>query len=313
VLRDTHSAPPDINDCYGLTDIGKRRERNEDQFLIADMIKPVSILHKLSSLGDARELRGSSNPNLLLVADGVGGHLGGEQASRLAMEAVVEYLHNQRTSLCCQEESRGEQIGEVLKSALAWAQQRIQSEVDVSPLLSRMGTTLTLAYLDWPTAYIAHVGDSRAYLCRRHDMVQITQDQTIAQMLADAGAIEPDAVACHPFRNMLASLLCCEPNQLTPCLYQIRLEPGDQLLLCTDGLTKHVSTWQIEAILDSTDSAAEACRDLIAAANTAGGTDNITVVLARFGPRAVNEVADPAFGIRLPTALELHQAMAGSI
>jgi protein phosphatase len=143
-----------------------------------------------------------------------------------------------------------------------------------------------LAYLEWPTAYIAHVGDSRAYLCRRKELVQVTQDQTVAQMLADAGAIEPDAVAGHPFRNMLASLLSCEPDQLKPCVYQIRLEPGDQLLLCTDGLTKHVSASQIAAILDFSGSAAEACQELVAAANNAGGTDNITVVLAQFGSGA---------------------------
>jgi protein phosphatase len=299
-----------MTDCFGVTDIGKRRERNEDQFLIAEMREPVAILPKLSSSSGDIDLRGKLSPNLLLVADGVGGYAGGERASRLAMEGVVEYLSNRRMSQCCKQESREEQICEELKSALAWAQRRIQSEGEESPELARMGTTLTLAYVDWPTAYIAHVGDSRAYICARQELVQITDDQTIAQMLADAGAIEPDAVKCHAFRNMLGSLLCCEPSQLAPCVYKRRLMPGDQLMLCTDGLTKHVSASQMEAILDSAYSASEACQELIAAANTAGGTDNITVVLARFGHRVARDNADAAHGIEAPTATELHEAMA---
>jgi serine/threonine protein phosphatase PrpC len=116
-------------------------------------------------------------------------------------------------------------------------------------------------------------------------------------MLADAGAIEADGIAHHPFRNILGSLLCCEPGQLTPCVYQRRLAPGDQLLLCTDGLTKHVSAPQIAEILNSTYSAEDACGELIDAANAAGGTDNTTVVLARFGHREAETVEDPAISV----------------
>jgi serine/threonine protein phosphatase PrpC len=304
-------APVGVIDCFGMSDIGKVRERNEDQFLIADLMKSASILHSLSSPGDDTEVQGRSNANLLLVADGVGGNAGGERASRLAMEGVVEYLHNRRTWLLSVE-SRDEQICEELKSALAWAQQRIETEAELSPELARMGTTLTLAYLDWPTAYIAHVGDSRAYIFGQQELLQLTHDQTVAQMLADAGAIEADQVERHAFRNMLGSLLCCEPQQLSPCVYQRQLMPGDQLLLCTDGLTKLVSASQIAGILDSTYSAAEACRELIDAANAAGGTDNITAVLARFGHRLVDTVEDPAFGIEARTMVQLRQAMACS-
>jgi len=299
-------------DCFGLTDIGRVRERNEDQFLIADMIKPVAIRHTISSHGDDTDVQGILNANLLLVADGVGGNAGGERASRLAVEGIVEYLHNNRQRLFGNEESRGGQICEYLKSALAWAQERIQREAEASPEVARMGTTLTLAYLDWPTAYVAHVGDSRAYIYRRAELLQVTHDQTFAQMLADAGAIEANQVEHHPFRNVLGSLLNCDPRQLTPCVYEKRLAPGDQLLLCTDGLTKHVSAPQIAEILDSTYSAEDACHELIAAANTAGGTDNTTVVLARFGHREAETVEDPAIGREASTDFQFHRAVACS-
>jgi protein phosphatase len=191
--------------------------------------------------------------------------------------------------------------------ALAWAQRRIQEMGKKSADLARMGTTLTLAYLDWPTAYIAHVGDSRAYLYGHQELLQLTDDQTVAQMLADAGAIEPEEVERHTFRNMLGSLLCCEASQLHPRSYQRRLMPGDQLLLCTDGLTRHVPAGRIAEILDSAYSAADACQELVAAANAAGGADNTTVVLASFGRRLAEITEDAAIGRDASTVFWLNK------
>jgi protein phosphatase len=148
-----------------------------------------------------------------------------------------------------------------------------------------MGTTLTLAYLEWPVVYIAHAGDSRAYIYHSPELIQITRDQTFAQLLADAGAIEAERVDSHPLRNVLGSLLCSDTRRLEPRVYKRELAPGDQLLLCTDGLTRKVPAGQIAELLDSSFTAEDACRELIAAANTAGGSDNATVVLARFGHR----------------------------
>lgn len=166
-------------------------------------------------------------------------------------------------------------------AALAWSQKNIQRAGERSPRHERMGTTLTLAYLVWPTAYLVHVGDSRAYVYRPPQLLQLTHDQTIAQMLADAGAIEADQVKQHCFRNVLGSLLCCDPSQLNPTVHVTQLTTGDQLLLCTDGLTRHVEPSNIAEILASASSAEHACRDLVAAANAAGGRDNTTVVVAR--------------------------------
>jgi protein phosphatase len=148
-----------------------------------------------------------------------------------------------------------------------------------------MGTTFTMAYLEWPVVYLAHVGDSRAYLYRSPELLQITNDQTMAQLLADAGAIEAERVGGHPLQNVLACLLCYDTRRLESRGYMRGLAPGDQLLLCTDGLTRIVPGQQIAEILESTFTAEDACRELIAAANSAGGPDNTTVVVARFGHR----------------------------
>ena len=217
-----------VLDCFGVTDIGKVRKRNEDQFLIADLTRSIGSWYVISSLDDAWDGDGISNANLLLVADGVGGNAGGERASRLAVEGVVEYLHSNRKRMLRNAECGGDQVLEDLKSALAWAQQRIQLEAEESPEHARMGTTLTLAYLEWPVVYIAHVGDSRAYIYHSPELLQITHDQTFAQLLADAGAIEAERVDSHPLRNVLGSLLCSDTRRLESRVYRRELAPGGQ-------------------------------------------------------------------------------------
>jgi len=290
-------------DCFGMSDIGRVRERNEDQFLIADLARSVGTCPVMSSLCEAWDPGAVSRANLLIVADGVGGNAGGERASQLATEEIVEYLHCNRHRLERHAECGGDLILEDLKSALIWARQRIQEEAAALPEFCRMGTTLTLAYLQWPTAYLTHVGDSRAYLYRSHELIQITHDQTMAQMLADAGVIASECVDSHPLRNTLGSVLCHDAGQLLPRVYQQGLAAGDQLLLCTDGLTKRVLPAQIAEILDSTFTAEDACRELVAAANIAGGPDNTTVVLARFGHREAPDDDTPTVEMKLPSRL----------
>ena len=299
ILAHSGAAQSVVIDCFGLTDIGRVRAHNEDQFLIADLTRPFASCQAISSNYAGEDGERKSNADLLLVADGVGGNAGGERASRLAVEGVVEYLHVNRKRLWRDAESRGDQVLEDLKSALAWARQRIQREAEASPDHSRMGTTLTLAYLAWPAAYVAHVGDSRAYVYRRQKLLQLTHDQTIAQMLADAGTIRADCVKRHPFRHTLGSLMGWNPKEFHPCVNVTRLEGGDQLLLCTDGLTERVTNSHIAEILTSSSSAEQACRELIATANAAGGTDNTTVVVARFCERIFShDAAASGRGVR---------------
>jgi protein phosphatase len=290
-------------DCFGASDIGRCRERNEDQFLIANTDLPVPILQQPSE-DDEAEAPDASDANLLLVADGMGGHVGGEQASRLAVQAVLEHLFGPRQRPRPQGADVGDPICDDLKATFVFAQQEVARQAAQCPELARMGTTLTLAYLDPPDLYTAHVGDSRAYLFRRQKLLQLTRDQTIAQMLVDAGIVEADCVANHPLRNALGSVLCSDPSQLIICIGKTRLLSGDQLLLCTDGLTRHVSDEQIVEILDASCTASVACRELIGTANASGGRDNITAVVARFG-RHLGTVPDE-------TAVLAELATAGS-
>ncbi|MBI3468438.1 MAG: serine/threonine-protein phosphatase [Planctomycetes bacterium] len=270
-----------LRDCCGQTHIGRVRDRNEDQFLIADLMKSVVVHHTSLSYEQETELHGVSQGKLFLVADGVGGTPGGERASSIAVKSIVQYLQDMMHWLFRREAAREDQFLEDLKSAVAWSQEQIRHTAEKSPRYARMGTTLTVAYLVWPTAYLVHVGDSRAYLCRGSKLLQLTRDQSIAQLLADAGAIAADEVEHHHFRHVLGSVLSRNSSDLHPAVCKARLMEGDQLLLCTDGLTKHVNPLQIAGILASASTAEQACHDLIAAANAAGGTDNITVVLAR--------------------------------
>jgi protein phosphatase len=157
-----------------------------------------------------------------------------------------------------------------------------------------MGTTLTMSYITWPGAYFVHIGDTRAYLYRGSELIQLTHDQTIAQMLADTGTISADQVQDHPFSHVLGSLLGCDPDQLDPSVFKTELEFGDQLLLCTDGLTRHLESDDIVEVLTSAASAELACERMVRMANEAGGRDNITVLLARFAESTRDEDGDAA-------------------
>lgn len=273
---------PGRMDCYGESHVGLVRARNEDQFLIADLKKSV-ILHQTSlSYEDETELLGGSQAKLMLVADGVGGNAAGERASSLAVEGVVQYLLNAMHWLFRPEDEREETFLQDLKSALTFTQEKIQHAAEAVPSQRGMGTTITMAYVVWPDVYLVHAGDSRAYLCRNGDLIRLTHDQTYAQALLDAGACQPEQIARSPLNHVLSSLLGCDPEQLNPQVYKSRLSLHDTLLLCTDGLTRHLSEPQIATMLNSNECARTVCQEMIESTNEAGGRDNTTVIVARF-------------------------------
>ena len=276
-------------DCFGRTDIGHVRETNEDQFLIADLRKSI-VIHR-SSLGydDPTEFSGASRAKLFVVADGMGGHEGGQRASWMAVEGVIQYLlTNLHWPIQCSV-SHEEHFFRGLNEALEFSQNQIRAAAGLYPSQSRMGTTLTMAWVVWPTVYLIHVGDSRAYLYRDGRLTLLSHDQTLAQALADNGVIDPDEIESHRFRNVLVSALGCTENMEPQC-GRHELGPSDQLLICSDGVTKHLSDEQIAAILGNEEPAKAACNRLIDAANEAGGSDNITVVLARFVENLIEPV-----------------------
>jgi len=269
-------------DCYGLSDQGRVRKANEDQFLIADLNKSMRVHQTSLQIDDETRLFGGSQGKILLVADGVGGHAGGERASTLAVDAVAHYLlNNMRWFFRLQEDSQDDFLDD-LKSAIDQCQSRVATEAENTLARKKMGTTVTMAYVVWPRLYVVHVGDSRCYLLRDSELRQITEDHTVGQRLADEGAIAPERVEGSQWSNVLWNVVGGDTDEIVPEVYKAELQIGDALLLCTDGLNEHLPDGQISQTFDADLDAEGICRALVGAANDAGGSDNVTVVVARF-------------------------------
>lgn len=263
-------------DTFGITHQGKVREKNEDQFFVASMHKTVDALH--SSLGKVAafdEIQ-RSRAYLFVVADGVSTTGGGEIASGTAVESLVAYIT--RTIGCFygyDDESEFEFI-EQLEGAVQHAHEKVLAEF--SSKGKGPATTLTIAAMIWPRVYYVHVGDSRAYYLHKERLRQITRDQTMGELMIDQGVMTEEQVARSSLTNVLASAV---GGDLKPSVGLVDLEWGDTLLLCSDGLTRHVSDDEIKAILEQSDCAETSCKRLLDAALEGGGRDNITVVIGR--------------------------------
>ncbi len=274
-------------DCFGLTDIGCVREMNQDQFLIADLCRTAVIHHTSLGYQDRTQWSGAAQAKLLMVADGMGGYLGGERASCMAVEGVVRYLLSNLHWPIDSAADHEQRFFDGVQAALEFSQSTIRDAAELIPEQGRMGTTLTMGWVVGTNLYLIHVGDSRAYLFRDNRLQLLSHDQTLAQALADHGMIAAGQVDSHRYAHVLTSALGCTSN-MEPLYGRSRLQCGDQLLLCTDGLTGHVSEPEIAEILAAENSAEACCQRLVDAAKDAGGRDNVTVTLARF----LNETAE---------------------
>jgi len=276
-------------DCYGLTDVGKVREVNEDQFLIADLNKSMLIHQTSLSHEDHTRLVGGSQGQLLLVADGMGGHAAGQRASAVAVQTVAHYVLNTMGWFYRLQESHEADLKEELTAALEACQKSIEAEVSAHAERQGMGTTLTMAYILWPRLYVVHAGDSRCYLLRGPRLEQVTKDQTVAQQLVEGGVLEAEHAGESRWSHVLWNCIGGGSHELSPEVYKATLLLGDTLLLCTDGLTARLQDAQIRDLLRQDRSAEETCRLLVHAANEAGGPDNVTAVVARFREARVQD------------------------
>jgi PPM family protein phosphatase len=266
---------------YGLTDQGQQRPRNEDQFAIAEVRRVLRV--QQSSIPQPESLLGDPLGQLLLVADGIGGHQGGDYASTLAVVGIENLLLNTLGWLC---RLQGEGVLRELHQALRAADRWVEEAAGERPELAGMGTTLTLAYITGNTVYIAHAGDSRCYRWRRGRLERLTRDHTLVEKMVSGGMITAEAAEHHQLRNVVTNAVGGGTSGVEPEVHKHTVTPGDIVLLCTDGLSGLVSDDEIAAALAGGDPPDELCQALVDQANRRGGPDNITVIIARIEDEA---------------------------
>jgi PPM family protein phosphatase len=261
---------------FASTDVGMHRAGNEDAFLVADLTTGDTGVGANANIYSNGE-RGS----LMIVSDGMGGAAAGEIASEMAVTIIRESIADMPGSM---------EVAERLKTAAETANERIWNHAQSNPELSGMGATLTAVLVQGTSAYVAQVGDSRAYLVRGERIKQLTKDQSLAQMLVDSGAIKPEQIDSVP-QNVIMQALGTQPV-VKVAMSAVELFRDDCLVICSDGLSNKVSPDELRAAAFDTEDLTDACRDLIAKANERGGEDNITVVIARFDGEALHSARD---------------------
>lgn len=264
----------------GLTDIGRIRKNNEDHFLIADLVKQLRVTQTSLLPPHDGGWKAGVTGQLFVVADGMGGMAGGEVASGLAVETISWYVARTMPWFYRYQDGREQELKEELRQAVQVTQDTVKDAAEHSRF-TRMGTTLTLACLLWPRLHVVHAGDSRCYYRRGDTLVRMTTDHTLAQKAVDEGVLTASQAEAAGLGNALWNCIGAGQKEVTPELYHETLQVGDELLLCTDGLTRRLSDDVILSILTRADTPALAASALVAAANEAGGHDNITVIVAR--------------------------------
>ena len=242
----------------GVTDIGRVRQSNQDA---------LAVLNDL---------------NLWIVADGMGGHAGGDVASQLTVESIESYFRQHHSSAEGLREPRTAPTA-ILRAGIESANQAVRTRAKLQSELAGMGTTVVLLYIskDSPfPATIAHVGDSRAYLLRDGTITPLTRDHTLMEDRIKLGILTREQAMYHPLRHILTKGVGIE-RTAGPDISTHHLLPGDRVLLCTDGLCKTMNDEQILQTVQSTEgkSLEAVCQLMIREANRLGGEDNITVVL----------------------------------
>jgi len=263
---------------------GRVRSNNEDHYLVT---RSRHSLENLSTNLDERVLQNDFSliAHGILVADGIGGIAAGEASNEPALMKLAQLLVDMSEWIMGLERTenisavlqritdRFLQIDEALKEKAKW---------DIT--LRGSGTTLTVACTLGANLVIGHVGDSRAYLLRDTQLTQLTTDHTLSQSLIDAGIADRDDPAPRSMRHVLTAALGSLGKPIEPQVLHLKVYPGDQLLLCTDGLTKMLEDKAIARVMGETNSALRACEMLIDLTLAEGGFDNVTVAIQRFGP-----------------------------
>jgi protein phosphatase len=261
-----------IAEIFGVTNVGLIRHDNQDAFLIANLETGDIATMSAPSLVSVH-----TAPFILVVADGVGGAASGALASSIATDEILRELHRWWHKV---PKRTPESIEAALKRGIDTANRAIFQKASESPEHHGMGTTTTLALVLESEAYIAQVGDSRAYLVRKGTARQLTKDQSFVQRLIDAGRMTAKEAAQSEHRNIILQALGPEEKVVTD-FYRVKLENEDYLVLCSDGLSNQVSNEEIGRITRGVGRPDEICEALVEEAIHTGAPDNVTVVTAR--------------------------------
>jgi serine/threonine protein phosphatase PrpC len=265
-------------DVWGLTHPGKVRTINEDHFLLGSLRKHLEIQATSLPEPELLQARNERAAFIAMIADGVGGQLAGEEASRVALEEVTQYVI--QSALCFyQSDANAAEFVDVLQEAAVRSHAKVLERARENSDLRGMATTLSVWIGVWPWIYLLQVGDSRYYLYRRGVLTQISRDQTMAQEFIDQGVMSRSVALASPWANVLSSSLGGE--QSAPVVTRLAASWENTHLMCTDGLTKHVSDARIRDRLEGMTSARDACEGLLQDALDGGGTDNITIIVGR--------------------------------
>ena len=270
-------------DIFGMSHQGLVRTQNQDHFLVASLHKSLQLHQTTLPHDGLGSLISGARGYVFLVADGVGSTPWGGEASGSALRAIADYVIHGMDLYAVPESEQEGRVVERLRRSVQAGHQAIKDAGEAEGKRG-MATTLTMVTIYWPRAYVIHVGDSRAYRLRQGVLTQVTKDQTMAQAMVDAGALTQAAAEQSRLKHVLWSAL--GGKEALPEVSMLDIEWEDMMLLCSDGLTKHVTDDEIRDHLVRAESAEVACRALVELALARGGSDNITVVVGRLrGPR----------------------------
>ena len=258
---------------FGKTDLGRTREHNEDTFLVADLSTGNASLHP-----EVRRHEIGARGSLFMVADGMGGAAAGELASAMAADLIYRHM---ATAWAADAVNSSDQFAFRMREAVELANGQIYSYAREHPEVRGMGTTVTAAGVFGGNLYLTQIGDSRAYLVRGAEAVQLTKDQSLMQRLVDAGELTEDEAEQSERRNIILQALGPDPRVRVDLTHQ-PIRRGDTLILCSDGLSGLVRREEFAQMAAEHGDLPAMCSALIDLANSRGGPDNITVVVARF-------------------------------
>lgn len=267
-------------ECAGRSHPGKVREENQDHFAVVRRYRTREVL--ATSLPETLLRNREQEAFVMAVADGMGGHVFGELASLLAFRTGWDIgLDEVKWQLKIDDDEIAE-LMEKMRVGFEMVDRAIMKQMWAEPRLAGMGTTFTGAYAIGLELILGHVGDSRAYLVREGALERLTRDHTLAQELADRGAIAPDEVDTHHFRHVLTNCLGGPNLGVHPDITHVALQDQDTILLCTDGLNEVVSDEEFQELLGPSPECKSACDRLIELALARNSPDNVTAVLGRF-------------------------------